>query len=249
MATRAEKTSLAAKLAFTVAIVSGIAAVGAGLITRNEGWHFKAGLMVFRWAAYGGGVAAVLSLIAVLATVRLSFKRGAALAVVALMISGALVAVSWHWMDLSKKVPRIHDISTDTEDPPKLSALLSLRKNASNSAEYGGPDLAAKQHEAYPDIKPLILPVPPSEAFDRALTVGRKMGWKIVDENRSEGRIEAVATTFWFGFKDDVVLRIKRDISGSRLDIRSISRVGISDVGTNAARIRTFLAEMKVSAG
>ncbi|MGZ9265431.1 MAG: DUF1499 domain-containing protein, partial [Candidatus Deferrimicrobiaceae bacterium] len=121
-------------------------------------------------------------------------------------------------------------------------SVLALRKDAQNSAFYGGPEIAAQQHAAYPDIRPLVSDLPPAQAFERARSVARQMCWIIVDENPAEGRIEATATTRWFGFKDDVVIRIAPVAgNGSRVDIRSVSRVGQSDVGTNARRIRTFL--------
>lgn len=136
----------------------------------------------------------------------------------------------------------IHDITTDTENPPVFVSILALRKDAPNSATYGGPEIAAQQHAAYPDIRPLVSDLPPERAFERSRSVARQMGWDIVDENPAEGRIEATATTRWFGFKDDVVVRIAPAAGdGSRVDIRSVSRVGRSDVGTNARRIRTFL--------
>ena len=120
----------------------------------------------------------------------------------------------------------IHDITTDTENPPVFVSVLALRKNAPNSAIYGGPEIAEQQHAAYPDIRPLVSDLPPAKAFERSLSVARQMGWKIVDENPAEGRIEATATTRWFGFKDDVVLRIAPAAgNGSRVDIRSVSRV------------------------
>jgi uncharacterized protein (DUF1499 family) len=136
----------------------------------------------------------------------------------------------------------IHDITTDPENPPGFVSVLPLRKDAPNSATYGGPEIAAQQRAAYPDIRPLVSDLPPARAFERALSVAQRMGWSIVDDNAAEGRIEATATTRWFGFKDDVVLRIVPAAgNGSRIDIRSVSRVGRSDVGTNARRIRTFL--------
>jgi len=136
----------------------------------------------------------------------------------------------------------IHDITTDTENPPVFVSVLPLRKDAPNSAEYGGPEIAMKQRAAYPDIHPVEVGVRPMLAYEYALDAARRMGWQIVDGNPPEGRIEATATTRWFGFKDDVVIRIVPTAgNGSRLDIRSVSRVGLSDVGTNACRIRSFL--------
>jgi uncharacterized protein (DUF1499 family) len=105
--------------------------------------------------------------------------------------------------------------------------------------------VAQQQREAYPDVRPLETQLSPAEAFARAEGVARAMDWDIVAAVPEEGRIEATATTFWFGFKDDVVIRIRPSADGSRLDIRSKSRVGRSDVGANAARIRAFVAEFE----
>jgi uncharacterized protein (DUF1499 family) len=142
-------------------------------------------------------------------------------------------------------VPAIHDITTDTSNPPVFVAVIPLRKEALNPYEYGGPEIAGLQKKAYPDIKPLEMSVPVEKAFDKSLAVAKKMGWEIVATEKSDGRIEATATTLWMGFKDDVVIRVTDNGSGSRVDIRSESRVGKSDVGTNAKRIRSFLKEME----
>ena len=145
----------------------------------------------------------------------------------------------------ASRVPRIHDITTDTASPPRFVSVVPLRAGAPNSVEYGGPELAAQQRQGYPDLQPLSLPVPPNQAFDRALATARKMGWEIVASDPPSGRIEATDTTFWFGFKDDVVIRVAPAENGSRIDVRSLSRVGLSDVGTNAARIRRYLAALR----
>src|SRR5207245_2074399 len=108
-------------------------------------------------------------------------------------------------------------------------------------AAYGGPAVAAQQHRAYPDLRPVTLPEPPPRAFERALAVARAQGWEIVESSPAEGRIEATDTTRWFGFKDDVVVRVRPEGAGSRVDVRSLSRVGRSDVGKNAARLRAYL--------
>lgn len=143
------------------------------------------------------------------------------------------------------QVPPIHDISTDTVNPPKFEAVLPLRAHAPNSPDYAGAAVAAQQQQAYPDIQPLQFKAAPAVVFDAALKTARAMGWAIQAQTPAQGRIEATATTFWFGFKDDVVIRIEPDAQGTRLDIRSESRVGKSDVGKNAARIRAFSARLK----
>ena len=71
------------------------------------------------------------------------------------------------------------------------------------------------------------------------------MGWEIVASDPAQGRIEATATTFWFGFKDDIVVRLAAEGTGSRVDVRSLSRIGSSDVGANAQRIRAYLEKVK----
>ncbi|PKM01303.1 MAG: hypothetical protein CVV17_07675, partial [Gammaproteobacteria bacterium HGW-Gammaproteobacteria-7] len=141
----------------------------------------------------------------------------------------------WQQRRLARSVPPIHDITTDLGDPPTFEAILPLRADAPNPAEYGGEEIAAQQRAAYPDIVPLRLEGPTAAAFTRALEAAREMGWEIIAADSARGRIEAVATTRWFGFIDDVVVRISEDGSRSRIDVRSVSRVGRSDVGANAS--------------
>ncbi|MDE2086049.1 MAG: DUF1499 domain-containing protein [Xanthomonadaceae bacterium] len=145
----------------------------------------------------------------------------------------------------ASQVPPIHDISTDTVNPPPFETVLALRANAPNSPDYAGATVAAQQHQAYPDIQPLQFKAAPAAVFDAALKTAKSMGWTIDAQVPTQGRIEATATTFWFGFKDDVVIRIRPDVQGTRLDIRSESRIGKSDVGKNAARIRTFRTRLE----
>ncbi|MDQ2664582.1 MAG: DUF1499 domain-containing protein [Gemmatimonadota bacterium] len=143
--------------------------------------------------------------------------------------------------------PPIHDITTDTNDPPQFVDVLPLRAGARNSAVYKGGRVAALQHAAYPDIAPVDLMIAPAAAFTKALAAANAMGWAIVASDSSAGRIEATATTRVFRFKDDVVIRIRPRDGGSRLDIRSVSRIGGSDLGKNASRIREFMLRLRES--
>jgi uncharacterized protein (DUF1499 family) len=138
--------------------------------------------------------------------------------------------------------PLIHDITTDTDKVPHWVALQSQRAGAQNGAAYGGPAVAAVQKRAYPDLAPLTLAVPPDRAFARVQAAARSMGWRIVAAVPADGRLEAIDTTRWFGFADDIVVRVTATPNGSRIDVRSASRVGRSDLGVNAKRIRAFLA-------
>jgi uncharacterized protein (DUF1499 family) len=141
--------------------------------------------------------------------------------------------------------PRIHDITTDTVDPPLFVALVPRRAGRWVSRpDYDGPVAAAQQRRAYPDIQPLTLAVPRSRAFDAALAAARSMGWEIVAAERDTGRIEAIATTRLMRFKDDVVVRLRQEGEAVRIDVRSKSRLGAGDLGTNARRIRTFVGAL-----
>ena len=134
----------------------------------------------------------------------------------------------------------IHNISTDTANPPAFLVLDESRPGARNPLEYGGPELAAAQAAAYPDIGPLVTDLSADAAYQRALTVAKDMGWDIVAEDADNLRFEATARTSVFYFADDVVVVVTSQDSGSRVDMRSVSRVGRSDQGVNAARIRAF---------
>jgi uncharacterized protein (DUF1499 family) len=171
-------------------------------------------------------------------------RQGAWLPALGLLIGTAVFVVPLSHWERARQVPPIHDITTDTETPPAFVAILPLRAGAPDPVEYGGPAVAAQQKAAYPDIAPAVLALPPDQAFQRALAAARAMGWKLVAADEPDGRIEATATTFWFGFKDDVVIRLRPQGTGTRVDVRSVSRVGRSDLGTNAVRIRAFLARL-----
>jgi uncharacterized protein (DUF1499 family) len=144
----------------------------------------------------------------------------------------------------AKQVPPIHDITTDTDHPPQFVAALPLRAGAANPVAYGGADIAAQQKKAYPRIAPLLLPLPPEQAFARALAVARSMGWSMIGDSPAEGRIEASDTTAFFGFRDDIVIVVTAAPPGSRIDVRSLSRIGRSDIGANARRVETFLDKL-----
>ena len=146
--------------------------------------------------------------------------------------------------------PPIHDISTDTTNPPEYVAVLALRTDAPNTVVYGGSDdmtperLAELTRGAYPDLVTVSLDESPDAVFTRALAAVEALGWELVDANRAQGRIEATDTTFWFRFKDDIVIRIQPAGRGSIIDARSLSRVGRGDAGTNARRLRAFFAAL-----
>ena len=137
-------------------------------------------------------------------------------------------------------VPPIHDITTDTDDPPRFEKAPALRGPNSNPLEIRA-EVIEQQKAAYPSIDTLRSPRSYTRSYNLALTTARAMGWEITREDPNAGFIEAVATTPIMNFRDDVVIRVRSNADGSLVDLRSVSRVGRSDLGANAARIRAFL--------
>ena len=226
-------------------VIAGLAVLlflAAGPGARLGLWDFRTGFQLLRWGAYLGLAGAGLGILSLLWRIPGSRRWPPLLAV---GLGAAATLVPWGWMERARSVPAIHDITTDTEQPPEFVAVLPLRADAPNPSAYGGPEIAAQQRAAYPDIAPLRLELPPGRAFAHALEAARASGWDIVAADSGAGRIEATAATAWFGFKDDVVVRVAAEGSASRVDVRSVSRVGLSDVGTNAGRIRDYLDRLR----
>ena len=220
-------------------LVSTVTSLLAPFGTRWGWWPFSAAVDILRWAALSA-----LASSALLALALVLRRRRAILALVGILLGLVVAAIPLTWEYKLKTLPPIHDISTDPTNAPRFSVIAPLRRRCANGSHYSGPRAAADQARLYPDIKPLRLSVLPAKAFDRALAAARDMGWTIVDASSSSLRIEATASTFWFGFKDDIVVRITPAPHGSRVDIRSASRVGTGDGGTNAARVRTYLKKV-----
>jgi len=160
-----------------------------------------------------------------------------------LPLSVGLLAIG---MATTSKVPPIHDISTDLDDRIEFTpdvAAASANKDAQGQDRTMVDEM---QKSGYPDLAPIQLALPPDQAFAKARAVAEAMpGWQVTNADLESGRIEATATSRLFHFVDDIVIRVRPDAGGSRIDLRSRSRVGQSDLGANAARIRAYTAEMK----
>jgi uncharacterized protein (DUF1499 family) len=233
-----------ARLALLVAVLCAAAIALSGPGYRIGWWPLPVAFTLLRmpvWIAIG---AMVVALGLAILTRPGTNRPGFAIALASLAIGAAAITGPLLLQARAKGVPPIHDITTDTAQPPVFVAVLPLRAGAANPAAYGGQELARAQESAYPRIVPLDLPAAPAAAFEKALALVKDSGWELVAAEPGEGRIEATATTPFFGFKDDVVLRIAARGTGSRVDMRSVSRIGRSDLGTNARRIEDFLARL-----
>ena len=242
----------------------GLWLIGAGLLLCLIcGPSHRLGLANFRVALLllAGGLLLLLAgtLLAIVGMLvasarRMRFARGPAMVAIAigLLASGYLLS----WIARARAAPPIHEISTDLADPPAFVAVAALRRDAHavNPSEYvsrvsapGGGiiEVPELQRQRYPDIQPLRLRLAPAAALQAAQRAAQRLGWQIDAYVPGDGRLEATDTSAFFGFKDDVVVRVRASDAGSRLDVRSKSRVGLSDVGANARRVRAFLKLME----
>lgn len=231
-----------ARVLVVLAVAAAVAVAASGFGARFGWWDFRVGFAILRWATYAGIAVAVLALVA-LCVRRLRAGHAVALAG-ALVVATATAALPLWWQNTARAVPPINDITTDTDDPPAFVAILPLRAGAPVSARYPGAATAQAQRAGYPDLRPFTSTRNAHDAFAAALAAARKMGWQIIAADEAAGRIEATATTPWFGFTDDVVVRVTPAANGSRIDVRSVSRVGRSDLGANARRIGDYLAAL-----
>lgn len=246
-------------LGFVLALVAGLLLALGPIGWRLGLWNFRTSFWhLMEPSVFVGAGAFVVSLVG------LAVGRGigglARAAAVLGLIGGALFV--YYPLQFYAKVeplpfihntplPWIHDITTDPQNPPQFAATLAARAAEKGATPtYGGAALAQQQHAAYPDIVPLKTALPPAEAFQRALRTARGMDrWTIVRTDPAAGIIEGSAHTLFMGFTDDFVIRVGPDGSGSRVDMRSESRQGISDLGANAARIRSYMAALKAQLG
>jgi uncharacterized protein (DUF1499 family) len=234
-------------LALALAVVA-VTLLALGPIGWRLGWwHFRFAFQTLMpWAAYCGIAALVVSFVALLFARSRIERRGVAVAVLAFAGGAAIAYVPWHYDQIRKTVPPIHDITTDPDNPPAFVAVVAQRTGESgNPVVYEGAKLAAQQRQAYGDIVPLTLTLAPGAAFDRALGTAKRMGWTIIAADDTAGRIEASDRSRWLGFTDDIVIRVAPSGTGARIDLRSSSRQGRSDFGVNATRVRAYLAALR----
>lgn len=218
------------------------------MLVTLAGPLYKFGLvdLATAFAGFKFGVFAGIAAL-VLLGIQLLFKRDTA-SIGSVLTSAALaiiaIAIPLSMMNTAKNVPPIHDISTDLVNPPEFVAIAPLRADAPNPVEYAGAEAAEQQRDAYPDLQTLTYTQSQSELVKATEQAVNNLGWDLVNSNADKGIIEATDSTMWFGFKDDVVIRITDNGSERLLDIRSKSRIGGSDLGKNAERIHDFINEL-----
>jgi uncharacterized protein (DUF1499 family) len=241
---------LTAQICFAIALADAIAGLVAGIGYRLDLWGYRDGLgalpYVF-WLAVGTGV---LSALAILVGA-ISGRRGAVVVGVLALLTASITAyIPWNLRQAARSVPPIHDITTDFDNPPQFVRIIGTRKKTDHPASYDGPEVAAQQKKAYPDIAPVIVKAAPDKAFEASRQVLMAMGLEIIDAEPIQGRIEATDRSLLFGFEDDVVLRLVPGADGStKVDMRSKSRVGRSDLGINAHRVREFASGLRRKLG
>ncbi|HEY6864795.1 MAG TPA: DUF1499 domain-containing protein [Burkholderiales bacterium] len=228
---------------FALAALAVLAVLAGGWGNRAGSWDYRVAFTILRWAAWiglAGGLAAGIG--GTLAISGAPPRRVSVLAIAGVVLGALGFGIPWAYT--AKRSAPINDITTDPANPPRYVDIAPLRASAPVKADYGGEETAAIQKKTYPDIAPALLDVSREQAYERALAAAKSLGWTIVAAVPAEGRIEATDTTLFMGFTDDVAIRVQAEGAGSRVDVRSHSRVGRGDFGTNAKRVRAFLAKL-----
>jgi hypothetical protein len=246
---QSEPVSSLASWARNLAVFSVVAVLVSIVIVRFGFLEIKPALATFFGALACAGLSILVGL-AAFAAIWQNGSRGMSRILLALLIDAAVLAYPAYLALQYRKLPPIHDITTDPIDPPRFEALARLRTgDGANTAVYAGLYSAEQQRLYYPDIETVELDVPADRAFDVTRQIVIKRKWLIIDERaplppRRIGRIEAVARTLVMGFREDVSIRVTPDGEGSRVDIRSSSRYFESDLGSNAARVSKLIDDI-----
>ena len=250
---QSEPVSSLASWARNLAVFSVVAVLVSILIVRFGFLEIKPALATLFGALACAGLSILVSF-AAFAAIWQNGSRGMSRILLALLIDALVLAYPAYLAVQYRRLPPIHDITTDPIDPPRFEALARLRTGeGTNPAAYAGLYSAEQQRRAYPDIETLQLDVPAQRAFDITMHLVTKRKWLVIDERepqaaRRVGRIEAVARTPIMGFREDVAIRVTPDGDGSRIDIRSASRYFESDLGSNAARISKLIDDINSAA-
>jgi len=249
---QSEPVSSLALWARNLAVFSVVAVLVSIIIVRFGFLEMKPALATFFGALACAGLSILISF-AAFAAIWQNGSRGMSRILLALLIDAVVLAYPAYLGLQYRKLPPIHDITTDPIDPPRFDALARLRTGeGTNTAVYAGLYSAEQQRQYYPDIETVELDVPAQRAFDVIMQLITKRKWLVIDEHgpalpRRVAHIEAVARTPIMGFREDVSIRVTPDGDGSRVDIRSASRYFESDLGSNAARVTKLIDDINTA--
>ena len=250
---QSEPVSSLASWARNLAVFAVVAVLVSIIIVRFDFLEMKPAMATFLGGLAIAGLSILFGL-AGFAAIWQNGSRGMARILLAFLIDGAILAYPAYQGLLYRKLPPIHDITTDPIDPPRFDALSRVRTgDGTNTAVYAGLYSAEQQRQFYPDIEPIELEIPVDRAYAIARQLVIKRKWLVIDEREPQpprriGRIEAVARTPIMGFREDVSIRVVPDGDDSRVDIRSASRYFDSDFGSNAARVKKFIDDLNTAA-
>lgn len=224
------------RLSFFVAFVAALMVLLPGPLFKYDWLALGSAFASLRFGVYVGFAALALFVIQLLFFRKtLSLKTG----VLSLACIGVAVGVPLAMKSKASSVPPIHDITTDIVRPPEFFAVLSKREGAMNPAKYAGEEVALQQQKAYPDLDSQQFDLSAESVQQAAKSVINGFGWTLHADSK-EYNLEATHQSVWFGFKDDIVIRIEEKNGRTIVDVRSKSRVGRSDLGANASRIKVF---------
>src|SRR3954465_8379532 len=250
---KSEPVSSLASWARNLAVFSVVAVLVSIMFVRFGFLEMKPALATFFGALACAGLSMLVGLAAFVAIWQ-NGSRGMSRILLAFLIDAVVLAYPAYLAAQYRKLPAIHDITTDPIDPPRFDALARLRTgDGANTAVYAGLYSAEQQRQFYPDIEPIELEISVDRAYAIALQLVNKRKWLIIDERapqppRRIGRIEAVARSPIMGFREDIAIRVVPDGEDSRVDIRSASRYFESDLGSNAARVKKFIDDLNTAA-
>ena len=253
---RAKWARLISGAAVLLCVGSVAAALVAALGSGQDWWHFGVGFTVLRYAFYAACAGGLLALVGLTTAVLARRRRLIMVNLIAAIVALGFILYLGAQVRTARSAPAIHDISTDLDDIPQFTRLTVREDNLESIPDMGRPELKAMapedrwkaiQRESYGDIGTVRLPTGVEETVRRAEALARTRGWEIAHVDPQAGVVEATDTTRFFRFKDDVAVRVRPapDGQGSIVDMRSISRVGGSDVGVNAQRVRAFLRDLQ----
>lgn len=235
------------KILFVLSIAAALVFLLSGYGYQWEIWSMGTAFTLLTNSAFASIGLIILNLIALILVYKSGYRKGYSRILVGLVLVCIVFGIARYWQVQAQSYPPIHDITTNLDDPPEFNMLVDIREaaNAPNPPEYAGEETSRTQREAYPDLGSLYFSASFSNVFNSVVELVESRGWELVNADRENGIIEATETLPWFGFSDDVVIRIVTIDNEIRVDMRSKSRIGRGDLGVNANRIRDFLSDLE----